>query len=147
MLACEELTKLVTCGSDSERSTSISLPRLVTLAAMRMSLLPRPSSSRKASPWKTPSFQVLTTARACASAASSTASTAASTTGPVISRNSFCMRRSPRCAAPIMGVADVERDHVEDVVAQLALLIELDRRNADAYLPDLDSVRVVSAMR
>src|SRR6202789_471466 len=31
ILACEEFTKLVDCGSDCERSTSTSLPFLVTL--------------------------------------------------------------------------------------------------------------------
>src|SRR6201996_9006893 len=38
MLACEEFTKLVDCGSEPERSTSMSLPFLVSLAAILRSL-------------------------------------------------------------------------------------------------------------
>src|SRR4030081_1732358 len=38
MLACEEFTKLVDWGSDSDRSISILLPDLVTFAAIRISL-------------------------------------------------------------------------------------------------------------
>ena len=86
MLACEELTKLVDLRIGPERSTSTSLPCLVTFAAIRMSLRPWPSSSRNASPWNTPSFQVETTARACCSAASRIASIAASTVGAPNSR-------------------------------------------------------------
>ena len=51
MLAYEELTKLVTCGCESERSTVRSLPCLVTVARIQMSVAPWPSSSRIASPW------------------------------------------------------------------------------------------------
>ena len=45
-------------------------PRLVTVARMWMSVIPWPSSSRMASPWYTPSFQVWTQARAWRSALS-----------------------------------------------------------------------------
>ena len=50
MLACEELTKLVTWGLESPRSTSRPVPRFVTVARIAMSSLPRPSSSSSASP-------------------------------------------------------------------------------------------------
>ena len=50
-------------------------------------------------------------------------------------------------AAEIMGIADIERDHVEDVVAQTACLVELDRRNAQAFLPDLGRIGIIGAMR
>ena len=50
VLAHEELRKLRTWGSDFERSTRRSLPETVTAARMAMSGLPRPSSSRSASP-------------------------------------------------------------------------------------------------
>ena len=50
-------------------------------------------------------------------------------------------------AAEVVGIAHVERDHVEDVVAQPACLVELDRRDAQAFLPDLGGIRIVGAMR
>ena len=133
----------------------MSLPFLVTLAAIRISLRPWPSSSRKASPWNTPSFQVETTARVCCSVASRIASIAASTTGAPNSANSFDtpplaeMRRAQHrreVAAKLAGVADVQRQQIEQVVAQPAGLVELDRRDAQALLPDLGRAGIVGAM-
>jgi len=49
-------------------------------------------------------------------------------------------------AAEVMGVADIERDHVEDVLAQSAGLVELDRRNTQAFLPDFGGIGIVRTM-
>ncbi len=49
-------------------------------------------------------------------------------------------------AAKLPGIANVERQEIEQVVAQLAGLVELDRRNAQAFLKDLGSARVIGAM-
>ncbi len=50
-------------------------------------------------------------------------------------------------AAEIMGIADIERDHVEDIVAQPPLLVKFYGRNAQTFLPDLGRIRIVGAMR
>ena len=50
-------------------------------------------------------------------------------------------------AAEVARVADVQRDHVEHVVAQPSRLVELDRRDAQAFLLDLRRHRVVGAVR
>ena len=49
-------------------------------------------------------------------------------------------------AAKFAGVADVERQQIEQVVAQLAGLVELDRRNAQAFLKDLGGGGIIGAM-
>ncbi len=49
-------------------------------------------------------------------------------------------------AAEFAGVADVEREQVEQVVARLAGLVQLDRRDADAFLIDFGGSRIVGAM-
>src|SRR5690242_14928258 len=53
---------------------------------------------------------------------------------------------SGKIATEIMGITDIERDHVENVVAQPAPLIELDRGDAETFLPDLGGVRIVGAV-
>ena len=49
-------------------------------------------------------------------------------------------------AAEFAGVADVQRQQIEQVVAQLAGLIELDRRDAQAFLIDLGGGGIIGAM-
>ena len=49
-------------------------------------------------------------------------------------------------AAKIARVADVQRDHVEHVLAQPPGLVELHRRDAQAFLVDLGRHRVVGAV-
>ena len=129
MLACEEFMKLVTCGSLSERSTSMSLPRLVTFAAMRMSLLPRPSSSRKASPWNDavlPGRDHRARLRfgGIEHGLDRGFDDRPAHLGKQLLHAPLAEMRGAdhggEVAAEIMGVADIERDHVEDVVAQLA---------------------------
>ena len=50
-------------------------------------------------------------------------------------------------AAEVAGMAHVEHDHLVDVLAPLALLVELQRRDADAFLVDLGGAGVVGAVR
>ena len=50
-------------------------------------------------------------------------------------------------AAEVARMAHVEHDHLVDVVAPLAAVVELQRRNADAFLPDLGRAGVVGAVR
>ena len=50
-------------------------------------------------------------------------------------------------AAEVAGMAHIEHDHLVDVLAPLALLVELQRRNADAFLVDLGGAGVVGAVR
>ena len=54
-----------------------------------------------------------------------------------------------RCevAPELARMADVQDDHLEHVGAQAAFLVELERRDADALLPDLGGARVVGAVR
>ncbi len=40
-------------------------------------------------------------------------------------------------AAKLARIADVQRDQIEQILAQPAGLVELDRRDAQAFLPDL----------
>jgi hypothetical protein len=59
------------------------------------------------------------------------------------------MRGADHCgqiAAKIAGVADVQRDHVEHVLAQPTGLVELHWRNAQAFLVDLGRHRIVGAV-
>src|SRR5947208_6944461 len=49
-------------------------------------------------------------------------------------------------AAKFPGIADVQRQQVEQVVAQAAGLGELDRRNAYSLLPDFGGGGIVAAM-
>ena len=59
------------------------------------------------------------------------------------------MRRTDhrrQIAAKIAGVADIQSQQIEQVVAQLARFIEPDRRNAEALLPDFGGARVIAAM-
>ena len=49
-------------------------------------------------------------------------------------------------AAEFAGVANVQRQKIEQVVAQLAGFIELDRRDAQAFLIDLGGGGIVGAM-
>ena len=49
-------------------------------------------------------------------------------------------------AAEFAGVADVQRQQIEQVVAQLAGLVELDRRDAQAFLLDLGGAGIIGAM-
>ena len=67
-----------------------------------------------------------------------------------IRANSRDSRRSPRCAAPTIaarsprnsrGIADVQRQQVEQIVAQPAGFVEFDRRNAQAFLIDFGGRR------
>ena len=44
-------------------------------------------------------------------------------------------------AAEIARVAHIGRDHLHHVAAQLAAVVELQRRDADAFLPDLGRAR------
>ena len=50
-------------------------------------------------------------------------------------------------AAEVAGMAHIEHDHLVDVLAPLALLVELQRRNADAFLEDLGRAGVVGSVR
>ena len=59
------------------------------------------------------------------------------------------MRRADhrrQIAAKIARIADVESQQVEQIVAQLAGFVELDRRNAQSLLPDLGGGRIIAAM-
>ena len=49
-------------------------------------------------------------------------------------------------AAKFAGIADVERDQVEQILAELSGLIKFYRRDAQAFLIDLGGRRVVGAM-
>ena len=49
-------------------------------------------------------------------------------------------------AAEFPGVANVQRQQVEQIVAQLAGLVELDRRDAQPLLPDLGGGGIIGAM-
>ena len=49
-------------------------------------------------------------------------------------------------AAEFAGVADVQRQQIEQIVAQLAGFIELDRRDAQAFLIDLGGGGIIGAM-
>ena len=50
-------------------------------------------------------------------------------------------------AAEVAGMAHIEHDHLVDVLAPLALLVELQRRYADAFLVDLGGAGVVGPVR
>ena len=50
-------------------------------------------------------------------------------------------------ATEIAGVADVEHEHLVDVLAALALIVELERRNAQPFLPDFGRARIVGSVR
>ena len=50
-------------------------------------------------------------------------------------------------AAEVARMAHVEHDHLVDVLAPLALLVEHQRRDADAFLEDLGGAGVVGAVR
>ncbi len=104
VLGQEELRKEGTCGADSDRSTVIASPCFVTVARMAMSLWPKPSSSRKASPFQVPSFQVAMMRRACASDSARMAATAASVSAAPCLSSTPSSRFSPRCAAPIIAI-------------------------------------------
>ena len=49
-------------------------------------------------------------------------------------------------APKFSGIADVERQQIEQIVAQLAGFIEFDRRDAQPLLPDLGGRGVIGAM-
>ena len=49
-------------------------------------------------------------------------------------------------AAKLAGVTDVQRQHVEQVLAQPAGFVEPDRRNPQAFLPDLGGTGIVGAV-
>ena len=49
-------------------------------------------------------------------------------------------------AAELTGVADVQRQQIEQVVAQLAGFVEFDRRDAQSFLIDLGGAGIVGAM-
>ena len=157
MLACEELTKLVICGSDSDRSTVDVAAALGDRGARsRMSLRPRPSSSRKASPCQVPSGQVATM-RAGLRFGGVEDGVDRGVHDPA--PNSREKLRQPPLAEPrradhrrevateIAGIAGVGGEHVEQVVAQRAGLVEADGRDAQAFLPDLGGAGIVAAMR
>ena len=50
-------------------------------------------------------------------------------------------------AAKIARVADIGRDHLEEVAAHLAAIVEPQRRDADPFLPDVGRGGVVGAVR
>jgi hypothetical protein len=50
-------------------------------------------------------------------------------------------------AAEVARVADIGRDHLEEIAAHLAAVIELELRDADPLLPDIGRRRVVGAVR
>src|SRR5579871_211558 len=45
-----------------------------------------------------------------------------------------------KIAAKVTWIANVERDHVEQIVTQLARLVEFYRRDAQTFLPDFGGV-------
>src|SRR5207248_2948289 len=49
-------------------------------------------------------------------------------------------------AHEVVRVTDVRRDHLQHVVAQRARVVELERRDPEALLPDLGRARVVGAV-
>ena len=49
-------------------------------------------------------------------------------------------------AAELARIAHVEREQVEQILARPAGLVESDRRNAQAFLPDLGGAGIVGAM-
>ena len=53
----------------------------------------------------------------------------------------------PQIAHEVVRVAHVGRDHLQHVVAQLAGVVELERRDPQPLLPDLGRARVVGAVR
>src|SRR5882724_12379654 len=60
------------------------------------------------------------------------------------------MRRSDHrreVAAKLSGVANVQRQQVEQIVAQPSRFVELDRRNTQSFLPDLGRAGIIAAMR
>ena len=156
MLACEELTKLVDCGSESDRSTSTSLPFLVTLArdadvgaAMAVIVEKRLAVEDAVLPGRDHGARLPL-------GASRIASIAASTTAAPNSANSRDSRRSPRCAAPIIaarsprksrGLRTLSASRSSRSSRSLPRLVELERRDAQALLPDLGGRGVVGAMR
>src|SRR5215471_5893244 len=50
-------------------------------------------------------------------------------------------------AAKIVRISYVQRQHIEDVLAELARLVELDWRNAQAFLPDFGGARIIGTVR
>ena len=155
MFGYDELTKPSTCGCESVRSTVRALPFLVTVARMWMSVKPWPSSSRIASPRYTPSFHVAMHARVWRSALSRISSTAGHDgLGAVLVEQ----REHPplahaggadhgaQVAQEVVRVAHVGRDHLHHVVAHLARVVELQRRDAEPFLPDLRRAGVVGAV-
>src|SRR5438270_8113932 len=60
------------------------------------------------------------------------------------------MRRACHCrqiAAEFTGVADIQSEQVEQIVAEPAAFVEPDWRNAQSLLPYLGRGRIVAAMR
>jgi hypothetical protein len=60
------------------------------------------------------------------------------------------MSRTDHCGevtSKIARVAHIGRDHFEDVATQLAAIVEPQRRDPDALLPDVGGGGVVGAMR
>ncbi len=58
-------------------------------------------------------------------------------------------RRADHCAEvaqEVVGVANIDRDHLHDVLTDSAGVIELERGDAQTFLPDLGGVRVVGAV-
>src|SRR5262249_61809603 len=50
-------------------------------------------------------------------------------------------------AAEVARVTNVEHDHLVDVLSPLPLLIEHQRRNADAFMEDLGGASVIGSVR
>ena len=60
------------------------------------------------------------------------------------------MRRADHCGeitAEVAGVAHIGRDHLEEVAAHLAAIAEPQRRDTNAFLPDVGRRSIVGAMR
>ncbi len=128
VLGYAELMKPVTCVCESERSTVSESPFLVTVARMWTSLTPWPSSSRIASPLNTPSFVEAVVVHQLEQPPLPDAGRA---------------HHGPQVALEVARVPHVGRHHLQHVVAQLAAVVELERGDADPFLPDLGGARVV----
>ena len=155
MLACEEFTKLVDCGSESDRSTSTSLPFLVTFAAMRMSraamaviVEKRLAVEDAVLPGRDDRARLLLRRvedRLDRGFDDGRAEFAEQFRHAPLAEMRRAQHRG-EIAAKFAGVADVERQQVEQIVAQLAGLVELDRRDAQPLLPDLGGRGIIGAM-
>ena len=149
--------KPVTCGSEPDRSTVTSLPCLVTRAriddvgACRSRRRPAPPRRRRRRPPRRRRWRARGARRRPASLPPHAASVARAELGddrgqPLLAQPRRADLRR-QVAAEIARMADVQRQHLQQVLAQHAVLGQAHRRHAQALVPDFGGGGVVGAVR